>query len=52
MTAGSGLIVLGLVVAGMGLLDRRWGRRQWLGRLLMGIAIALGGLSLALSAQA
>ncbi|MEW6568805.1 MAG: hypothetical protein AB1449_11705 [Chloroflexota bacterium] len=52
MTAGFGLIALGLLVAGMGLLDRRWGRRRWLGRFLTGIAIALGGLSLVLSAQA
>lgn len=52
MTAGAALIALGLVVATMGLLDRRWGRRRWLGRFLTGLAIALGGFAILLSAQA
>jgi hypothetical protein len=52
MTAGAGLIALGLVVAAMGLVDRRWGRPRWPGRVLTGLAIALGGIAVLLSAQA
>jgi len=41
---GIGLLLLGLVVVGMGLLDRRWGNAGWRVRFLMGLAVAGGGL--------
>ena len=41
---GAGLIGLGLVVMGMGLLDRRWGNASWRSRFLTGLAVAAGGL--------
>ena len=45
MTAlGIGLLVLGLIVVGMGLLDRRWGNTGWRLRVLTGLAVASGGL--------
>ncbi|HLE05665.1 MAG TPA: hypothetical protein VI729_13760 [Anaerolineales bacterium] len=45
MTAlGIGLLLLGLVVVGMGLLDRRWGNAGWRVRFLTGLAVAGGGL--------
>lgn len=45
MTAfGIGLLVLGLVVVGMGFLDRRWGNTGWRLRMLTGLAVAAGGL--------
>ncbi len=42
--AGWGLLVLGLLVMGMGLLDRRWGNKGWQLRTLTGLATALAGV--------
>jgi hypothetical membrane protein len=47
---GWGLLVLGLMVLGMGLLDRRWGNKGWLLRTLTGLAVALAGLYYLLTA--
>jgi hypothetical protein len=41
---GIGLLVLGLIVVGMGLLDRRWGNAGWRLRVLTGLAVAGGGM--------
>jgi len=41
---GLGLVGLGVVVMGMGLLDRRWGNASWRARFLTGMAVAVGGL--------
>lgn len=41
---GIGLLLLGLIVVGMGLLDRRWGNTGWRLRVLTGLAVATGGV--------
>jgi len=41
---GIGLLVLGLIVVGMGLLDRRWGNAGWRLRVLTGLSVAAGGV--------
>jgi hypothetical protein len=38
------LLLLGLVVAGMGLLDHRWGNAGWRVRVLTGLSVAAGGV--------
>jgi hypothetical membrane protein len=47
---GWGLLILGLMVIGMGLLDRRWGNKGWQLRFLTGLAVALAGLYYLLTA--
>jgi hypothetical membrane protein len=44
MIFGIGLLLLGVMVIGMGILDRRWGNPSWRVRILTGLAAALGGL--------